>query len=180
MNYLKCNASFATKKSSRSDVLYKKGAFKNFAKFTGKQQCQSVSSGLTPATLLKKRLTQMFSCEFCKSFKNILFMKHLLWLLMHKQKQFSLSFVFILYNFWSMGFPFHWKKHPITIFMQVIHRIIFFRSQENCASLLNLSYAKCGVFFWIKPLPTKSPNSSIKKPASFWGTIRNLPILSDQ
>ena len=36
-------------RSSRPDVFYKKGVLRNFTKFTGKHQCQS----LRPATLLK-------------------------------------------------------------------------------------------------------------------------------
>ena len=48
-------------------------ALKNFAKFTEKHLYQSLSfikvAGLRPATLLKKTLAQVFSCEFCKSFK---------------------------------------------------------------------------------------------------------------
>ena len=47
----------------------------NFAKFTGKHLCQSVFfnkvAGLRPATLLKKRLAQVFSCEFCEISKKI-------------------------------------------------------------------------------------------------------------
>ena len=45
-------------KNSRSEVFRKKGILKNFAKFTGKHQCQSLFSnkvaGLRPATLFKK------------------------------------------------------------------------------------------------------------------------------
>ena len=44
----------------------KKSVLRNFAKFTGKHLCQS----LRPATLLKKRLVQVFSCEFCDISKN--------------------------------------------------------------------------------------------------------------
>ena len=42
------------------EVFYKKGALKNFLKFTGKHLCRSIFSnkvaGLRPDTLLKKRL----------------------------------------------------------------------------------------------------------------------------
>ena len=55
----------------------KKGVLKNFAKFTGKHLYQSLffnkSAVLRPATLLKKRLAQVFSCEFCEIFKSTLF-----------------------------------------------------------------------------------------------------------
>ena len=45
-----------------------KGILKDFAKFTGKHLCQS---RLRPATLLKEdTLTHVFSCEFCKIYKN--------------------------------------------------------------------------------------------------------------
>ena len=38
-------------------------------------------AGLRPATLLKKdTLTQVFSCEFCKFFKNTFFTEHVGWL----------------------------------------------------------------------------------------------------
>ena len=47
-------------RSSLSEVCYKNGVLKNFAKFTGKCLCQSLFfnnfTGLRPATLLKKRL----------------------------------------------------------------------------------------------------------------------------
>ena len=41
------------------------GVFKSFTKFAGKHLCQSF--------LLKKRLAQVFSCEFCEIFKNTFF-----------------------------------------------------------------------------------------------------------
>ena len=47
-------------RSSHPAVFCKKGALKNFVKFTGKHLCQSLSfnkvAGLRPATLFKKRL----------------------------------------------------------------------------------------------------------------------------
>ena len=46
--------------NSRLEVFYKKGVLKNFGKFTGKRQCQSLFfdkvAGPEPATLLTKRL----------------------------------------------------------------------------------------------------------------------------
>ena len=55
-------------RSSRPGVLCKKGALRNFSKFTGKHLCQSLFfnkvAGLRPATLLKKRLCTGVSCEF--------------------------------------------------------------------------------------------------------------------
>ena len=59
-------------RTSRPEVFFKKGVFRNFAKFTGKHLCQSLFfnklASLGPATLLKKR--QLFSCEFCEISKN--------------------------------------------------------------------------------------------------------------
>ena len=56
-----------SRESSRPGVIFKKGVLKNFGKFTGKHQYQSQAP---PATLLKKRLWLLFSCEFCEIFKN--------------------------------------------------------------------------------------------------------------
>ena len=57
-------------RSSRSEVFCKKGVPRNFAKFTRKHLYQSPfcnnGAGLTPKTLLKKRLWHRFSCEFGK------------------------------------------------------------------------------------------------------------------
>ena len=57
----------------------KKGVLKNFTKFTGKYLCQSLffNKGLKPATLLKKRLAQLFSFKFSQIFKNTFFTEHL-------------------------------------------------------------------------------------------------------
>ena len=63
------------------EVFYKKDDLKNFAKFTGKHLCRlakpqasdHATTGLRPATLLKKRLAQIFSCDFCEIFKNTFF-----------------------------------------------------------------------------------------------------------
>ena len=67
-------------RSSHLEVLCKKGVLKYFAKFTGKHLCQSLFFnkvvGLRPATLLRKTLAQMFSCEFCKVFKNTFFLQN--------------------------------------------------------------------------------------------------------
>ena len=85
---------------------------KNFVKFTGKQLCQSLLfnkvAGLRPVTLLKKRLWQMFSCEFREVFRNTFFIEHLRWLLLNKTYKkmsvwspwnyfFSSSFDFFIY-----------------------------------------------------------------------------------
>ena len=60
--FIKNSISFRrrTLRSSRLEVFCKKGLLKNFANFTGKHLCQSLffneNAGLSPATLLKKRL----------------------------------------------------------------------------------------------------------------------------
>ena len=61
-------------RSSRPEVFSKKGVLRYFTKFTGKHLCQSVFfnkvAGLRPATLFKKTLAQVFSCEFSEISKN--------------------------------------------------------------------------------------------------------------
>ena len=54
-----------------------KGVFRNFAKFTRKHLRQSLffnkvagCESVRHATLLKKRLVQVFSCQFCEIFKS--------------------------------------------------------------------------------------------------------------
>ena len=58
--------------------MLKKGVVKNFAKFTEKYLCWS--------------LTHRFSCEFCEIFKNNFFTEHLNVLLQNGQNQDSASF----------------------------------------------------------------------------------------
>ena len=69
------------KRSSHQRCSMKKGILRNFAKFTGKHLCQSLFfnkvAGLRPATLLKRSLAQVFSCEYCETSKNTFFTKHL-------------------------------------------------------------------------------------------------------
>ena len=72
---------------SRPDVLYLKDVFKYFSKFTGKHMCRNLFLiKLRPATLLKYRLSHMFSCDFCEIFKNTFFIKHI-WHLWHHRSQ---------------------------------------------------------------------------------------------
>ena len=67
-------------RSSHRRCSLKKGFLRNFAKFTGKHLCQRLFfnkvAGLSPATLLKKTLTQVFSCKFCEISKNTFFTEH--------------------------------------------------------------------------------------------------------
>ena len=59
----------AIPKSSRPKVFCKMNVLKNFAKFTGKHLRQ----GLFFNKVEKETMAQMFSCEFCKVFKNTYF-----------------------------------------------------------------------------------------------------------
>ena len=68
--------------SSRPEVLCKKGVLRNFAKFTGKHRCQSIffnkGAGLSPATLLKKRLWhRCFPVNLAKLLRTPFLTKHL-------------------------------------------------------------------------------------------------------
>ena len=64
-------------RSSGPEVFCKKGVFKSFGKFTGKHLCLSAFNFTK-----KETLTQVLSCEFCKTFKNTFFIEHLQWLLL--------------------------------------------------------------------------------------------------
>ena len=73
---------FLPKKSSRSQMFFKKGVLKNFAMFTGKHLCWMESplnkvAGLKACSFIKKRLhpTQVFFCEYCEIFKSSSFYK---------------------------------------------------------------------------------------------------------
>ena len=63
------------KRSSRPEVLCKKGVLRNFRKFTGKHQCQSVIFNKVAGHnfIKKETLALVFSCEFCEIFKNAFF-----------------------------------------------------------------------------------------------------------
>ena len=76
-------------KSNRPEVFCKKRVLRNFAKFTGKQLFQSFFfnkvAGLTPATLLKKRLwRRCFPVNFVKFLRTPFLTEHLRWLLLTK------------------------------------------------------------------------------------------------
>ena len=62
-------------------VFYKKAVLKSFAIFTGKRLYGVFSfmkmQAFSPATLLKKASTQVFSCKYCKISKKTCFEKHL-------------------------------------------------------------------------------------------------------
>ena len=74
-------------RSSRLKVFCRKGVLRNFAKFTGKQLCQSLFFskvvGLRPATLLRKRFWhRSFPVNFAKFLRTPFFKEHLRWLLL--------------------------------------------------------------------------------------------------
>ena len=80
-------------RSSLSEVFYKKGVLKNFAKFTGKQ-CARLArasffnevAGLRPAILLKIRLWhRCFSATFARFFRRPFFKEHIWWLLLYRK-----------------------------------------------------------------------------------------------
>ena len=68
-------------RSSHQRCSIKIGVLKNFAKLTEKHLWQSLFfskvAGLRPATLFKKRLWQVLSCEFYEIFKNTYFEENL-------------------------------------------------------------------------------------------------------
>ena len=74
-NFLVANLrSLRGNRSSHRRCSVRNGILRKLAKFTGKHLCKSLFfnkvSGLRPLTLLKRRLTQVFSYEFCKISKN--------------------------------------------------------------------------------------------------------------
>ena len=116
---------------------------KNFVKFTGKQLCQSLLfnkvAGLRLVTLLKKRLWQMFSCEFREIFRNTFFIEHLRWLLLNKTYKkmsvwspwnyfFSSSFDFFIYiSDWLYTFSIQDLNfiHPRLVFTLLKFYLVF-------------------------------------------------------
>ena len=63
-------------RSSQERCSVKKGAFRNFTKFTGKHLCQSLFfrlQKLDTYTRVPKTMAQVFSCEFCEISKNTFF-----------------------------------------------------------------------------------------------------------
>ena len=74
-------------RSSRPEVLCKKGVLTNFIKFTGKHLCQSLFfnkvTGRRPVTLLNKKLWhRCFSVHFMKFLRTPFQIEHLWWLLL--------------------------------------------------------------------------------------------------
>ena len=68
-------ANIRMKRSSHPEVFCKKVVLRNFAKFTGKDLCQSLFfnkvASLETCNFIKKETSaQVFSCEFCEISKN--------------------------------------------------------------------------------------------------------------
>ena len=60
-------------RSTRPEVFCKKGFLRNFAKFTGKNLCQSLFFNKVAGAcnfIKKETLAQVSSCEFCEISKN--------------------------------------------------------------------------------------------------------------
>ena len=78
-------------RGNHSGVFCKKGVLKNFAKFTGKHLRQRLFfnkvAGGTCNFIKRETLSQVFSCKFCKIFKNTFFTEPPQWLLL-KMKSF--------------------------------------------------------------------------------------------
>ena len=68
-------------RSSHRRCSIKNGVLKNFAKLTGKHLCQSLVFNKVADSacnfIKKETLVQVFSCEFCKIFKNTFYTEHL-------------------------------------------------------------------------------------------------------
>ena len=73
-----CKANHILDRSSHRRCSLRKYVLRNFAKFTGKHLCQGLFiSGPKACNFIKKdTLTQVFSCEFCKIFKNTFLTEH--------------------------------------------------------------------------------------------------------
>ena len=55
----------------------KNGVLKNFTKFTEKHICGRVYLNVLQLYLKRENLAQVFSCDFCETFKNTLFTEQL-------------------------------------------------------------------------------------------------------
>ena len=69
-------------RSSHPEVLCKKAALKNLAKFIENTLCQSLF--FNKVAVYKATLAQVFLCEYCEILKTSFFIEHLRWLLVVK------------------------------------------------------------------------------------------------
>ena len=130
-------------RSSRPEVLCKKGALRNFSTFTGKHLCQSIffkkAAGLRAATWLKRDSGTGAFLWILKNFENHLFL----------QNNSGSCFVFIdfqcvKYSKWSRLYRVYWKNKCIahsyqTIWTVQAHLTLEFAESKtamNAASLM--------------------------------------------
>ena len=114
-------------------VFCKKGVLKNFAKFTGKDLCQSVLlllfAGLRSITLKKGTLAQVFSCQFCRNFINIFF---------YRVTPVA-AYVYFYFEQEKMIFDAIWTKAIISTFVKLT---LAEKKKENIKILHSTNY-KC-------------------------------------
>ena len=100
-------------RSSHQRCSMKKGVLGNFAKFTGKQLCQSLFfnkvAGLACNFTKKETPAQLFSCEFCDISKNTFFTEHPWRTASVKGNSFQRSMYFF-WHYFSDGYPKMWAK----------------------------------------------------------------------
>ena len=79
-----------------------------------------------PATLLKETPTQVFSCEYCKIFKNSFFIEHLWWLLLKRSYSASPQEFCILrnvYQFFKFSYLASISQYGNTSWAMHLHEI---------------------------------------------------------
>ena len=111
-------------RSSRPEVLCKKGVLRSFAKFTGKHLCQSLLfnkvADLRPVTLLEKRLWhRCFPVNFVWFLRTPLFTEHLWWLLLKDLSgntlSWNISLILIPCNSHKkLSFKIHWLTKNLS------------------------------------------------------------------
>ena len=71
-------------RSSHREVFCKRGVLKNFTEASGKHRCWSLFFNIVAAlrltTIIKNRLQQVFSCEFCEFLRISFYIKRVWWL----------------------------------------------------------------------------------------------------
>ena len=83
------------KTGSRPEMFCKKGVLRNFTKFTGEHLCQSLFFFLASNFIKKEILKQLFSCEFCETFKTPFLARLCMWQL--KTQPFASSYIQLAY-----------------------------------------------------------------------------------
>ena len=100
-------------RSSCSEVYYKKGVLKSFAKFPGKRVRRSLflnkAAALRPATLSKKRLRhRCYPVNLMKFLRTPFFTEHFRWLLLHGH-EFKLLGFLVFWTRWRY-FKISWQS----------------------------------------------------------------------